>query len=86
MIYESFVPDKEYREIRNLARTRLGLVRTRTNYKNKIHSILAKYEHGSTWLRYTMVEAAHTTIHSDERIDRFYFRIAVRRGDLRRQR
>lgn len=45
MIYESFVPDKEYRELRNLVRTRLGLVRTRTDYNNKIHSILAKYEH-----------------------------------------
>lgn len=198
MIYESFVPDKDYRELRNLVRTRLGVVRTRTNYKNKIHSILAKYEHdfpyykmfsqkgiawlrqidlaqtdrmamdayldgiemtqrqidafesriaaiskdderarllmtipgisyvtaltviseivdikrfatpeklvayaglapsqrnsgetkrsgnitkhGSTWLRYAMVEAAHTTIHSDERIGRFYSRIAARRG------
>lgn len=198
MIYESFVPDKEYRELRGIVRTRLGLVRTRTNYKNKIHSILAKYEHdfpyykmfskkgiawlrqitltptdrmamdayldgiellqrqidafesrmasisrdddrvrllmtipgisyvtaltviseiveikrfatpeklvayaglapsqrdsgetkrsgnitkrGSTWLRYAMVEAAQTTIHSDERIGRFYSRIASRRG------
>lgn len=198
MICESFVPDKHYRELRNLVRTRLGLVRTRTTYKNKIHSILAKYEHmspvyktfsekgikwlqeikltetdrmamdayldgiettqkqidsfeshmasiskddqrvrllmtipginyvtaltiiseivdisrfatpeklvsysglapsqrssgdtkktgnitkhGSTWLRYAMVEAAHTTIHNDERINRFYSRIAARRG------
>lgn len=198
MVYESFVPDKQYRELRNLARTRLGLVRTRTNYKNKIHAILAKYEHkspaykafskkgiawlrqitltdtdrmtmnayldgielvqqqvdsfesrmaaiskedqrirllmtipginyvtaltviseivdirrfatpeklvayaglapsqrnsgetkrsgnitkhGSAWLRYAMVEAAHTTIHNDDRIGRFYSRIAARRG------
>ncbi|MDE1767687.1 MAG: IS110 family transposase, partial [Thaumarchaeota archaeon] len=35
---------------------------------------------GSTWLRYAMVEAAQTTIHSDERIGRFYSRIATRRG------
>ncbi|MGI0088711.1 MAG: hypothetical protein ACREBI_12315, partial [Nitrosotalea sp.] len=47
MICESFVPDKQYRELRNMARTRLGVVRTRTEYKNKIHAILAKYEHKS---------------------------------------
>ncbi len=45
MVYESFVPDGHYRELRNLVRTRLGLVDTRTTYKNKIHAILAKYEH-----------------------------------------
>lgn len=197
MIYESFVTDEEYRELRNLIRARLGLVRTRTNYKNKVYSILAKYEHnfpyhkmfskkcivwlrqltlthtdrmamdayldgiemtqaqidafesriasiskddssvrlmtipginyvtaltvisevvdinrfatpeklvayaelapsqrdsgeskrsgkitkhGSTWLRYAMIEAAHTTIQNDERIGRFYSRIAARRS------
>ena len=37
-------------------------------------------KHGSTWLRYAMVEAAHTTIQNDERIKRFYSRIAARRG------
>ena len=62
MVYESFVPQRQYRELRSLARTRLGLVRTRTDYKNKVHSILAKYEHvpptykvfskkGAAWLR-----------------------------------
>ena len=198
MICESFVPDKHYRELRNLVRTRLGLIRTRTAYKNKIHSILAKYEyhsptyktfskkgikwlkeigltdidrmamdayldeiettqkqidifeshmaaiskddqrirllmtipginyiaaltviseivdikrfatpeklvsyaglapsqrnsgetkrtgnitkHGSSWLRYAMIEAAHTTIHNDDRIAKFYSRIVARRG------
>ncbi|MEM3065399.1 MAG: transposase [Candidatus Nitrosotenuis sp.] len=35
---------------------------------------------GSTWIRYAMVEAAHTTIHSDSRIGKFYSRIAARRG------
>lgn len=198
MVYESFVPQKQYRELRNLVRTRLGLIKTRTIYKNKIHSILAKYEYkppvykifskkdirwlkevkltdtdrmsldayldgieliqrqidafeskmasiskedkrirlllsipginyitaltmiseivdikrfatpekivayaglapsqrnsgetrnsgsitkqGSTWLRYAMVEAAHTTVQHDERINRFYSRIAARRG------
>ena len=198
MVYESFVPDKQYGELRSLVRTRLGLVRTRAVYKNKIHSILAKYEHkppvykifskkgiawlrqikltetgrmsadayldgieliqqqidsfeknmasvskddkrarllmsmpginyitaltaiseivdvggfatpeklvsyaglapsqrdsgetknsgnitkhGSAWLRYAVVEAAHTAMHHDERIRRFYSRIAARRG------
>lgn len=37
-------------------------------------------KHGSTWLRYAMVEAAHTTIQHDERIKRFYSRIAARRS------
>ena len=45
MVCESFVPDKQYRELRNLVRIRLGLIRTRTTYKNRIHSILAKYEY-----------------------------------------
>lgn len=40
-----FCPDKQYRELRNLVRARLGLVRTRTDYKNKVHTILAKYEY-----------------------------------------
>jgi transposase len=198
MVCESFVADKHYRQLRNLVRTRLGLIRTRTTYKNKVHSILAKYEyqsptyktfskkgikwikeielsetdriamdaylgiiettqkqidsfeshmasiaqndkrirllmtipginyitalsviseivditrfatpdklvsyaglapsqrnsgdtkksgnitkHGSSWLRYAMVEAAHTAIHNDERINRFYSRISARRG------
>lgn len=37
-------------------------------------------KHGSTWLRHAMVEAAHTTIQHDERIKRFYSRVAARRG------
>ncbi|MEM3136819.1 MAG: IS110 family transposase [Candidatus Nitrosotenuis sp.] len=37
-------------------------------------------KHGSTWFRYAMVEAAHTTLQNDQRIKRFYSRIAARRG------
>lgn len=40
-----FCPRQTVRELRNLVRARLGLVRTRTDYKNKVHSILAKYEY-----------------------------------------
>lgn len=45
MVYESFVPDKHYRDLRNLVRTRLGLIHNRTHIQNQIHSILAKYDH-----------------------------------------
>lgn len=44
LVYESFVPDKEYRELRQLVRTRIDLVANRTMFKNKVHAILAKYE------------------------------------------
>lgn len=62
MVYESFVPDKEYRELRQLVRTRLDLVTERTVLKNKVHALLAKYEYhcpvshifsnkGTEWLK-----------------------------------
>jgi transposase len=35
---------------------------------------------GSKWLRYTIVEAANTSTRCDDRIGRFYKRIAERRG------
>ncbi|MEM3098107.1 MAG: transposase, partial [Nitrososphaerales archaeon] len=41
---ESFVPEKEDRELRQLVRTRIDLVANRTVFKNKVHAILAKYE------------------------------------------
>lgn len=44
LVYESFVPDKEHRDLRHLVRSRIGLVQTRSAYKNKVHSILDKYE------------------------------------------
>jgi transposase len=39
LVYESFVPDKEYRELRQLVRTRLDLVTERTVLKNKVHAL-----------------------------------------------
>lgn len=44
MTYESFVPDAHYRDLRNLTRTRVKLVRKATEEKNVIHAILAKYD------------------------------------------
>jgi transposase len=44
LVYESFVPDKEHRELRHLVRSRIGIVQERTDFKNKAHSILDKYE------------------------------------------
>ena len=44
LIPESFVPDKEHRELRQLVRTRIDLVHNRTAFKEKVHAILAKYE------------------------------------------
>jgi len=45
MIYESFVPQKYYRDLRSMVRTRLGLVRNISRHKNKIYAILAKYDY-----------------------------------------
>lgn len=84
------MPDKEYRELRQLVRTRLDLVTERTVLKNKVHALLAKYEYhcpvshifsnkGTEWLK-TIVEAANTSTRFDDRIGRFYKRIAERRG------
>ena len=42
LVYESFVPDKEYRELRQLVRTRLHLVTERTVFKNNVHAVLAQ--------------------------------------------
>jgi len=47
LVYESYVPDSKHRMLRQLVRGRLELVQTRTTLKNRIHSILAKYNHAS---------------------------------------
>jgi len=49
LVYESYVPDREHRMLRPLVRGRLELVQTRTTLKNRIHSILAKYNHTSPY-------------------------------------
>ncbi|MEM3098875.1 MAG: IS110 family transposase [Nitrososphaerales archaeon] len=61
LIPESFVPDREDRELRQLVRTRIDLVTSRTMSRNKVHAILSKYEldapddlftkKGTEWLR-----------------------------------
>lgn len=46
LVYESYVPDKEHREFRQLTRARIDLVHSRTSFKEKVHAILDKYELG----------------------------------------
>ena len=45
MIYESFVPDSYYRDLRNLTRVRVKFTRKSTEMKNMAYAILAKYDH-----------------------------------------
>jgi transposase len=45
LVYESYVPVKEFREKRSLVRHRIVLSRTKTKLANKIHAILDKYEY-----------------------------------------
>jgi transposase len=44
LVFESYVPPKAKRENRTLVRHRAGLVKTRTEIRNRIHAILAKHE------------------------------------------
>jgi transposase len=45
LVYESYVPPKEFREKRSLVRHKVALVRSRTMIENRIHSLLDKYEY-----------------------------------------
>lgn len=45
MVYESFVPEKYYRDLRSLVRVRLNRVQNASKHKNIIHAILAKYDY-----------------------------------------
>ncbi len=47
LVYESYVPTKEFREKRSLVRHRISLVRNRTILENKVHSLLDKYDYKS---------------------------------------
>ena len=38
LVYESYVPAREFREKRSLVRHRISLVRNRTTLENKVHS------------------------------------------------
>ena len=62
LVAECYVPTKENREKRALIRERASLTKIRTEHRNKIHSLLAKYEYnhgfsdlfgkeGMTWLK-----------------------------------
>ena len=43
LVYESFVPNSQYKDLRSLGRNRQYIVNTLTKTKNKIRAILAKY-------------------------------------------
>jgi len=45
LVYESYVPSKEFREKRSLVRHRVALVKARTALRNKVHALLDKYEY-----------------------------------------
>jgi transposase len=45
LVAECYVPSKENREKRALIRERASLTKIRTEHRNKIHDLLAKYEH-----------------------------------------
>jgi transposase len=47
LVYESYVPTKEFREKRSLVRHGVSLVRHRTMLENKVHSLLDKYGYRS---------------------------------------
>jgi transposase len=45
LVYESYVPSKEFREKRSLVRHRIALTRSRTMLENRVHSLLDKYDY-----------------------------------------
>jgi transposase len=85
LVYESYVPVKEFREKRSLVRHRILLSRTKTKLANKIHAILDKYEYrteltdifsrsGINWLKSLSISPIdkiilNTTLSSIESID-----------------
>jgi transposase len=73
LVFESCVPPKAKRENRTLVRHRAGLVKTRTEIRNRIHVILAKHElrydysdlfgkKGVQWLEGLQLEGVDQTI------------------------
>ncbi len=66
MVYESFVPDERYRNLRNLARTRLDRVRTATEQKNKITALLAKYSSGRKFVGLSTIFFSRTYLLRDQ--------------------
>ena len=48
MISESCIPEKHYRDMYSLVRTRLGLVHLVSRYKNMIYAVVAKYDYTHT--------------------------------------
>jgi transposase len=42
LINASYIPDKRIRDLRELTRTRIKLVQTRTDFKNRVHKIFER--------------------------------------------
>ena len=75
LVYESYVPVKEFREKRSLVRHRIALSRTKTKLANKVHAILDKYEYrteladifgksGIEWLKSLSVSPIDAVLHN----------------------
>lgn len=47
MVYESFVPDKHYRDLRSLSKDRIGMAGAGAGQKNRITATMAKYDYRS---------------------------------------
>jgi len=73
LVFESYVPPKSGREHRILARHRAGLVKTRTEMRNRIHALLDKHElqhdysdlfgkQGLEWLSNLRLEGVDQTV------------------------
>jgi transposase len=73
LVFESYVPPKSGREHRILARHRAGLVKTRTEIRNRIHALLDKHElqhgysdlfgkQGLEWLSNLRLEGVDQTV------------------------
>ncbi len=68
LVCESYVPDKEHRELRQLVRARIDLVTSRTMNRNKVHAILSKYELDAPSDIFTKkgIEWLRSQLHSDD--------------------
>ena len=88
LVAPSYVPPKEIRELRNLIRHRMNLVRDRTRLKNRVHALLDKYElrfsgtdlfgkAGTEWLRTIKEELS--------RVDRLTLEANLRQIELLNQ-
>jgi hypothetical protein len=90
LIVPSRIFSKEDRTLRCLTRAREGLVKIRTQLKNRIHSNQSAdklhtgciTKHGSKHLRWIMIQIAHAASKKNgSKLRKFYLRIRARTGD-----